>query len=186
MCIRDRAPADRQPAGDASARRASASSGTTDVDADVDALGNPSPAPSAGGGEPRGRQRAQGAAGGGTEEDKEAKERDRPPANMQRLIDAGLLPRGTRVFQGAGGQYRRDLHAQAEEHRCMLAYGLAKGNCYLSFRSKAEFVKVYHKLLLHLAEAPADGAFRLDDANFYEQMYLVRHQPPPRLSVPQI
>ena len=68
----------------------------------------------------------------------------------------------------------------------MLAYGLAKGNCYLSFRSKAEFVKVYHKLLLHLAEAPADGAFRLDDANFYEQMYLVRHQPPPRLPVPQI
>ena len=104
----------------------------------------------------------------------------------QRLIDAGLLPRGTRVFQGAGGQYRRDLHAQAEEHRCMLAYGLAKGNCYLSFRSKAEFVEVYHKLLLHLAEAPADGAFRLDDANFYEQMYLVRHQPPPRLPVPQI
>ena len=98
------------------------------------------------------------------------------PSNMRRLIDAQLLPRGTRVFQGKGAQLARDQHARAAGHRCVLAYGLPNGggNCYLSFPDQLSFVKVYHKMLLRVADPSVDlqPHVRLDDVCFYEQLYL--------------
>ena len=98
------------------------------------------------------------------------------PHNMARLIDSGLLPRATRVFQGQGAQLARDKHAQASGHRCMLAYGLPSGggNCYLSFPDQLTFAKVYHNMLLQVADTAVvlEPHVRLDDICFYEQLYL--------------